>query len=82
MHEVLNVTVKTVNYIKNNALNLMCFAALCERLDPDHLQIICAISWLSTVRVLNHLFELRKEMRIFLEEQHSSLAEHYPDGQF
>ncbi len=39
LHEVMNIAVKTVNYIKKNALNSRCFAALCERLDADHLQL-------------------------------------------
>lgn len=32
--------------------------------------------------MLNHLFELRKEVHTFLEEQRSPLAEHYTDDQF
>ncbi len=39
MHDVMNIAVKTVNYIKKNALNSRCFAALSERLDVDHLQL-------------------------------------------
>lgn len=44
LHEVMNVAVKTVikknNYIKKNALNSRCFAALCERIDADHVQLL------------------------------------------
>ncbi len=32
--------------------------------------------------VFNNLFEMRKEVHTFLEEQHSPLAEHYTDDQF
>ncbi len=85
LHEqCMNIAVKSVNYIKKNALNSRCFAALCERLDADHLQLLyhSEIQWLSRGCVLNRLFELRKEVHTFLEEQHSPLAEHYTDDQF
>ncbi len=39
LHDVMNIAVKTVNYIKKNALNSRCFAALSEWLDVDHLQL-------------------------------------------
>ncbi len=80
----LTALVKTVNYIKKNALKSRCFAALCERLDADNLQLLyhSDIRWLSRGCVLNRLFELRKEVHKFLEEQRSHLAEHYTDYQF
>uniref|UniRef100_A0A673KXC9 HAT C-terminal dimerisation domain-containing protein n=1 Tax=Sinocyclocheilus rhinocerous TaxID=307959 RepID=A0A673KXC9_9TELE len=63
---------------------MRCFAAMCERLDADHLQLLyhSKIRWLSRGCVLNRLFELRKEVHTFLEEQRSPLAEHYNDDQF
>ncbi len=69
---------------KKNALKSRCFAALCERLDADNLQLLyhSDIRWLSRGCVLNRLFELRKEVHKFLEEQRSHLAEHYTDYQF
>ena len=78
LHEVINVAVKTVNYIKKNALNSRCFAALCDRLYSDHLQLLyhSEVRWLSRGRVLNRLFELRHEVHMFLEEKQSPLAEH------
>ena len=67
LHEVLSIAVKTVNYIKKNALHSRCFAALCDRLDLDHLQLLyhCEVRWLSKGRVFNRLFELRQEVNIF-----------------
>uniref|UniRef100_A0A673KQ08 HAT C-terminal dimerisation domain-containing protein n=1 Tax=Sinocyclocheilus rhinocerous TaxID=307959 RepID=A0A673KQ08_9TELE len=58
--------------------------SMCERLDADHLQLLyhSKIRWLSRGCVLNRLFELRKEVHTFLEEQRSPLAEHYNDDQF
>ena len=40
LHEVLSIAVKTVNYIKKNALHSRCFSALCDGLDSGHLQLL------------------------------------------
>ena len=52
-HDVLSAAVKTVNFIKKNALRSRCFAALCDRLNSDHLLLLyhCKVRWLSKGRV-------------------------------
>ena len=84
LHKVLSIAVKTMNYIKKNALHSRCFAALCDRLDSDHLQLLyhCEVRWLSKGRVFNRLFELRQEVNIFLNDQSSPLADHFVDDCF
>jgi len=84
LHEIMSVAVKTVNYIKKNALHARCFAALCDNLDSDHLQLLyhSEVRWLSKGRVLNRLFELRRQVYMFLQDQRSPLAEHYIDDYF
>ena len=79
MHDVLSIAVKIVNYIKKNALHSLCFAALCDRLNSDHLQHLycCEIRWLSIERVFNRLFEMRYQVYIFLNDQRSPLVDHY-----
>ena len=81
---VLSVAVKTVNFIKKNALHLRCFAALCDRLNSDHLQLLyhCEVRWLSKGHVFNCLFEMRCEVYTFLNNQHSPLADHYVEDCF
>ena len=67
LHDVLSVAVKTVNFIKKNALSSRCFAALCNRLNSDYLQFLYhEVRWLSKGRVFNRLFELRHEGDTFL----------------
>nr|CAB3267855.1 zinc finger BED domain-containing protein 5-like [Phallusia mammillata] len=82
LHDVMSLAVKTVNYIKKNALHSRCFAALCDRLDSEHLQLLyhSEVRWLSKGRILNRLFELKREVYKFL--QHSPLAEHYINNHF
>ena len=84
LHEVLSITVKTVNYIKKNALHSRCFSALLNGLLSGHYQLLyhCEVRWLSKGRVLNRLFELRQQVYIFLSDKHSSLADHYVDDCF
>jgi len=47
VHEVMSVAVKTVNYMKKNALHSRCFADMWDRLSSDHLQLLyhCEVSW-------------------------------------
>lgn len=61
LHEVMDVSVKTINFIKNNAVNSRCFAKLCEGLEADNVQLLyhSEVRWLSRGLVLKCLFELR-----------------------
>ena len=84
LHDVPSVAVKTVNFIKKNALSSRCFAALCDRFNSDHLQLVyhCEVRWLPKGRIFYRLFEMRHEVYIFLNDQLSLLADHYVDDCF
>ena len=84
LHDVLSVAVKTVNFIKKNALSSRCFEALCDRLNSDHLQLLyhCEVRWLPKGRVFDCLFEMRHEGYTFFNDQLSLLADHYVDDCF
>ena len=60
------------------------FAALCDRLNSDHLQLLyhCEVRWLSKRGVFIRLFEMRHEVYIFLNDQRSPLADHHVDDCF
>jgi len=47
--DACTVSVKTINFIKNNAVNSRCFAKLCEGLEADHLHLLyhSEVRWLS-----------------------------------
>ena len=83
LNNIMSVVVKTVNYIKS-ALHSRCFAALCNNLDTDHLQLLyhSEVRWLSKGQIPNHLFELRCQVYMFLQDQCSPLAEQYIDDYF
>uniref|UniRef100_A0A3B3SP63 BED-type domain-containing protein n=1 Tax=Paramormyrops kingsleyae TaxID=1676925 RepID=A0A3B3SP63_9TELE len=73
LREVMNVAVKTVNYIEKSAVNAMCFSVLCEGMDSGHGQLLChsEVKWLS-----------RHEAQCFLAVKKSSLANNYADVTF
>uniref|UniRef100_A0A8C1ZCR9 HAT C-terminal dimerisation domain-containing protein n=1 Tax=Cyprinus carpio TaxID=7962 RepID=A0A8C1ZCR9_CYPCA len=75
---------KTINFIKNNAVNSRCFAKLCEGLEADHVQLLyhSKVRWLSRGLVLKRLFELRNEVLSFLTERNSPFAHYYANAQF
>uniref|UniRef100_K7GJF8 DUF4371 domain-containing protein n=1 Tax=Pelodiscus sinensis TaxID=13735 RepID=K7GJF8_PELSI len=63
---VLDKSVKIVNFIKARPLNSRLFAALCDKMDSDHSQLLhTEIHWLSRGKFLSHLLQLRDEVRIF-----------------
>uniref|UniRef100_A0A3Q3KTM0 HAT C-terminal dimerisation domain-containing protein n=1 Tax=Mastacembelus armatus TaxID=205130 RepID=A0A3Q3KTM0_9TELE len=83
-HEVMDVTVKTINFIKNNAVNSRCFAKLCEGMGADHVQLLyhSEVRLLARGLVLKRLFELRNEVFSFLTERKSPLAHYYTNTKF
>ncbi|XP_023216822.1 zinc finger BED domain-containing protein 5-like, partial [Centruroides sculpturatus] len=70
LQEVLDSLIKIVNYIKSGALNTRLFKELCKDMDSDHevLLFYTAVRWLSKGNV-NRVFELRDEIKLFLEVQ-------------
>ena len=84
LHDVMTIAVQTVNYVEKSILHSRCFAALCDTLSSDHLQLLYhwEIRWLSKERVFNRVSELRHQVFTFLNDQRSPLAEHYIDHCF
>ena len=65
-------------------MHCTCDVLQCDRLNSDHLQLLyhCEVRWLSKGRVFNCLFEMRREVYTFLNNQRSPLADHYIDNCF
>ena len=70
------MSIKIVNFIKSRPLHSRLFATLCTEMGAEHQQLLLhtKVRWLSRGRVLIRLFELRFEVKVFLElhnkEQH------------
>ena len=71
LNEILNEVVSVVNFIKTRPLKARLFSALCEEMGADHTAVLfhSEARWLSRGKVLTCMFELRAEIRLFLEEE-------------
>ena len=76
VNAVLADAVKIVNFVKARPLNSRLFSNLCKEMNSDHdtLLLHTEVRWLSRGNVLQRLFELKDELRLFLLDAKSPLA--------
>ena len=81
LSEVLSQSVKIINYIKNSALNTRLLKALCDEMGSDHQNLLfhSEVRWLSRGEFLKRLYELRKEVELFLIDKKSDLSHYFKD---
>ena len=74
---VLRDVVKTINYIKNNALNSRLCTNLCKEQDSNYTSLLmhAEIRWLSRGNSIQKVLQLKDELVMFLTEQKSAFAE-------
>ncbi|CAM4641840.1 unnamed protein product [Lepidochelys kempii] len=79
LKQVLNEAVCTVNFIKSSSTSVCLFGVLCDEIGAECHQLLYHTEvWrLSRGKVLNHSFEPRVEVRIFLSHKDSPLAEKF-----
>ena len=79
LNEVLSQSVKIINYIKSGALNTRLLKALCHEMGSDHQNLLfhSEVRWLSRGEVLKRLYELRKEVHLFLIDKKSNLSQFF-----
>jgi hypothetical protein len=58
LKDVLDTTVKMVNFVKAKPLNSRVFSALCNEMGSDHVMLLqhTEVGWLSRGKVLTHFF--------------------------
>ncbi|XP_025198500.1 protein ZBED8-like [Melanaphis sacchari] len=81
---VLKLAIKLVNFVKSKALNTRIFKKLCVKLDSEYDTLLfhTEVRWLSKGNMLKRLYELKEEMKIFLNEKDSELLEKFCDLKF
>ncbi len=69
--KILEAVVKCVNFVKAEALNFRLFQNLCRDMDSEYeaLFFYSKVRWLSKGNVVNQVFELCWELKLFLEMQ-------------
>ncbi|XP_075325271.1 LOW QUALITY PROTEIN: zinc finger BED domain-containing protein 5-like [Odontesthes bonariensis] len=71
LKSVLDSAVKTVNFIKVRPMHSRLFQVLCDEMGSEHVQVLLhtEVRWLSRGRVLSRLFELHREVLMFLQDK-------------
>ena len=71
LRSVLDTAVKTVNFIKARPMHSRLFNVLSEEMGSEHHQLLLhtEVRWLSRGKVLTRLFEMHREVKIFLEDK-------------
>ena len=64
LHSVLNTAVAAVHFVKSRALQSRLFRQLCREMDAGHDTLLyhSEVRWLSRGKVLQRVFELRREV--------------------
>ena len=77
LHDVLNCSIKVINFIKSRLLNSRLFRLLCKKMEAEHTQLLLhtEVRWLSRERIQKRLFKLRTEVGMFCKEHKSPYSE-------
>ena len=69
--EVMDVAVKVINFIRAKAKNHRLFQLLANEMGAQHVGLLfyTKVRWLSRLKCLSRLYELRLETKIFLRER-------------
>ena len=78
---ILNIIIKVVNYIKGSSLRTRLFRKLCGEMYANHQDLLfyTAVRWLSKGNVIDRVFELFSEIKMFISEQSNKTQEDLKD---
>lgn len=81
LKEVLDESVKIINFIKSRPKNSRLFKALCDEMGSQHSTLLLhtEVRWLSRGKALSRLFDLREEVRKFLIDSDFALGHKLSD---
>ena len=86
LHDVLNVIIKIVNFVKSRSLHTCLFInkKLCEDMESEHKNLLyyTKVRWLSKGNVFSKVFDLRDELKICLNDTKPELAFHFTNAKF
>ncbi|CAB4023565.1 SCAN domain-containing 3-like [Paramuricea clavata] len=71
LKNVMQQVIRMVNHIKSSALNTRLFRKFCRGMDADHINLLyyTEVRWLSCGNMMQRVYELRTEIRDFLQGQ-------------
>lgn len=83
LKDVLDTTVKLVNFVNARPLNSRIFTAWCCEMGSDHVRLLLHTDrWLSRGKVSTRFFEWRDELKIFFIDHNFHLSDHLHDDEF
>jgi len=84
LKQVLFDSVKIINLIRARALNHRIFKKLCQEMGAEHEVLLyhTEVRWLSRGQVLKRLFELRKEVSVFLKDKNIEYSSLFDNEEF
>ena len=85
LNDVLTDVIRVVNFIKTRPLKARLFSTLCDEMGATHSAVLfhSEARWLSRGKVLSRVFQLREEIRVFLEDEGMhDVATKFNDEQF
>jgi hypothetical protein len=79
----MHVVIKSVNYIKTGLLKNRLFWQICDEMGAQFKSLLfyCNSRWLSRGNVVVHVYDLREELALFLEEN-QEIAEYFRSETF
>ena len=82
LKNILDLVVKIVNFIKAGSLNTHQFKELCKDMKAMHKILLfhTAVHWLSKGNVLNRVFEMKNEIKLFLEFKNKEFLSYFNDN--
>ncbi|XP_077975251.1 protein FAM200C-like [Styela clava] len=71
LDDKLAVVIRIVNFVKPTPVKSRLFARLCKNMDSDHEALLfhTPVRWLSKGNMLSRVYEMREEVKLFLEAQ-------------
>ena len=84
LKDVLDTTVKMVNFVKARLLNSCVFSALCNDMGSNNVTLLkhTEVRWLSRGKVLTRFFELRNDLKVFFTVHNFHLSDCLHDDEF
>ena len=75
MKEVVDLVVKTVNFIRSHGLNHRQFKSFLVDINSEYGELLChtEVRWLSRGKVLKRFFALRNEISLFMKMKNKAI---------
>ena len=82
LKNILDLVVKIVNFIKAGSINTRQFKELCKDMNVMHeiLLFHTAVRWLSKGNVLNRVFGMKDEIKLFLKFKNKEFLSYFNDN--